>query len=172
MSPFKYQIGDQFIFDTTYTIVQAGLDTEGAPLYLVISSHGREYVTEQWINDGVRRYDDNHHNSRVIVFDEEPENVATFRNIAREMFETYRRKNADYGDAYAAGFEKFGPMQLLSRIYEKYERLYNLLYLNKYKQVADESVCDTLTDMAVQCIVLRMLLEKQNVDPVDFEKVE
>lgn len=104
--------------------------------------------------------------------DIEPYNVAAFRKITRDMAETYKKKNADYGDAYAAGFAKFGPTQLLSRIYEKFERLYNILYLNKDAQVSDESVCDTLTDMAVQCIVLRMLLKGENVEPVDFENVK
>lgn len=101
-----------------------------------------------------------------------PYNVRKFREIAQEMSDTYEKKSHDYGDAYAAGFAKFGPTQLLSRIYEKFERLYNLLYLNKNSQVPDESVCDTLTDMAVQCVVLRMLLKGENVEPMDFEKVK
>ena len=104
--------------------------------------------------------------------DIEPYNVLAFRKIINDMAEMYKKKNADYGNAYEAGFAKFGPTQLLSRIYEKFERLYNILYLNKDAQVLDESVCDTLTDMAVQCVVLRMLLKGENVEPVDFENVK
>lgn len=104
--------------------------------------------------------------------DIEPYNVLAFRKIVDDMADTYKKKNADYSNAYEAGFAKFGPTQLLSRIYEKFERLYNILYLNKDAQAHGESVCDTLTDMAVQCIVLRMLLKSENVEPVDFENVQ
>lgn len=101
-----------------------------------------------------------------------PWNVIRFNEIATEMSNTYRNKNHDYGDVYTAGFARFGPTQFLSRIYEKFERLYNILYLKKDSQVSDESVCDTLTDMAVQCIVLRMFLKGENVKPMDFENVK
>lgn len=110
--------------------------------------------------------------SKIVFKKGEDYNVRAFRYIADEMVDTYKKKNADYGNAYEAGFAKFGSTQLLSRIYEKFERLYSLLYLNKDAQVSDESVCDTLTDMAIQCIVLRMLLKGENVQPVDFENVK
>lgn len=95
--------------------------------------------------------------------------VGHFRNIANEMVETYRRKNADYGNAYLDGFNRFGAVQLVSRIYEKYCRIENLLVRKALPSVKDESVIDTLTDIANQCIILRMMLETPDVD---FENVE
>ncbi len=47
----------------------------------------------------------------------------------------------------------------MSRMYEKYCRIENILVHNADNKVPDESVLDTLTDLSVQCICLRMLLE-------------
>lgn len=90
-----------------------------------------------------------------------------FRKIAEEMCNTYERKNATYGNSYSDGFRRFGATQLVSRIYEKYCRVENLLCHNAENKVPDESVKDTLTDMSVMCICLRMLIEDN-----DFENVE
>lgn len=97
--------------------------------------------------------------------DNESDNVKAFRAIVHEMSETYKAKDADYGSAYDDGYRLFGHTQLLSRIYEKFSRVKHLLDGNKPKVA--ENVYDTLTDMAVQCICLRMLLQKN-----DFENVE
>lgn len=109
----------------------------------------------------------------TISFDEEvdktrliPKSVFRFRDIVDEMAKTYEEKNHDYGDAYAEGYKLFGHTQLLSRIYEKFCRVYNLLNHTERK-VLDESVLDTLTDMANQCVILRIMIENN-----DFENVE
>lgn len=83
-----------------------------------------------------------------------------FRDITDEMCHTYEAKNSDYGDAYEEGYKLFGPTQLLSRIHEKFCRAYNLLN-GAESRVLDESIIDTLTDMANQCIILRMFIEQE-----------
>lgn len=100
----------------------------------------------------------------AISFEEDSDNMKTFKAILDEMVETYRAKDADYGSAYDDGYRLFGHTQLLSRIYEKFSRVKHLLDGNK-PNVA-ENVCDTLLDMSIQCIALRMLLQKN-----DFENV-
>lgn len=101
----------------------------------------------------------------TISFGEDSDNVKAFKAILNEMAETYRAKDADYGSAYDDGYRLFGHTQLLSRIYEKFSRVKHLLDGNK-PNVA-ENVCDTLTDMAVQAICLRMLLQKNDFENVD-----
>ncbi len=91
----------------------------------------------------------------------EPFNVQLFREFVNEMFDTYKRKNADYGDAYSKGFALFGYNQLLSRIYEKFCRVHHLLLSDDMAMVS-ESVEETLADMATQCICLRILLREQS----------
>lgn len=97
----------------------------------------------------------------IPLIDAESEWINRFKKIVNEIVETYKAKNADYGNAYADGFSRFGAVQLVSRIYEKYCRIENLLVRKADSKVIDESACDTLTDIATQCIILRMLLESQ-----------
>lgn len=105
----------------------------------------------------------------IPLIDATSELVNRFKKITDEMVETYKAKNATYGNAYADGFSRFGAVQLVSRIYEKYCRIENLLVRKADNKVSDESVRDTLTDIANQCIILRMLLESQDVE---FEDVK
>lgn len=100
-----------------------------------------------------------------IIFEEESDNVKAFKTILQEMAETYKAKDADYGSAYDEGYRLFGHTQLLSRIHEKFSRVKHMLDGNK-PNVA-ENIYDTLTDMSIQCIALRMLLQKN-----DFENVK
>ena len=102
-----------------------------------------------------------------IYFEEESDNVKEFRAILNEMAETYKTKDATYGNCYQDGFTRFGAVQLVSRMYEKYCRIENLLVRNADNKVPDESVLDTWTDIAVQSVVLRMLLQKNYFDNVD-----
>lgn len=102
-----------------------------------------------------------------FVFDmsgviEDERHIELFKLYTQEMIETYVRKNHDYGNSYERGFKKFGPVQLLSRIDEKNDRLFQLLYNKKRSQVTDEKISDTLTDMAIQCLVLRGFMEQKN----------
>lgn len=91
--------------------------------------------------------------------------IARFKAIADEMVKTYEAKNHDYGNAYEAGYRLFGHVQLLSRIYEKFMRVHNLLN-GEQRKVDDETIGQTLTDMANQCICLRMILETDEFENV------
>ncbi|MBD5381989.1 hypothetical protein [Clavibacter sp.] len=97
-----------------------------------------------------------------MTFEEDSDNVKAFMSILNEMEGTYKAKNKTYGDAYQDGFNRFGAVQLVSRMYEKYCRIENLLVRNADNKVPDESIIDTLTDLAVQAICLRMLLQKND----------
>lgn len=84
--------------------------------------------------------------------------VQKFRELTEQMAETYAKKNADYGDSFGVSIRKYGPIAGLTRISDKFNRLENLL-LNKGQQVSDESVSDTLMDLANYSIMLKMELE-------------
>lgn len=91
-----------------------------------------------------------------------PANVQRFRAITQRMTEVYAAKNADYGDSFNQGCDRLGYPYALGRIFDKYSRAENLLKGAEQK-VADETVIDTLTDMSVYCILLRMYLEKKSL---------
>ena len=69
-------------------------------------------------------------------------------NILKRMDETHTRKNSDYGDAAYKGYKKFGDYYFMVQLHNKYQRLESLTIGNKTQQVNDESIDDTLLDMA------------------------
>jgi hypothetical protein len=72
----------------------------------------------------------------------------SYSNILRSMDETHTRKNNDYGDAAYQGYKKFGPAYFLVQLHNKLSRLESLTINNKTQLVKDESIDDTLLDMA------------------------
>lgn len=83
----------------------------------------------------------------------QPENVkvAMITKLCGDLVETYRRKNSDYGDSFASLREEF-PESILIRLSDKLNRLKSL-YRKKDVEVSDESVNDTLLDMAGYCLM-------------------
>jgi hypothetical protein len=84
-------------------------------------------------------------------------------NICKQMTDTYRRKNSDYGDSFAKLRAEFDNA-ILIRIYDKYSRLKSLKSGNKVQQVSDESIKDTLLDLANYCILelVEMEIDERN----------
>jgi hypothetical protein len=77
--------------------------------------------------------------------------VKTHMDICKELTDLYERKNADYGDSFARLRNEI-PDAILVRIYDKYSRLKTLMNGNE-QQVKDESIDDTLIDLANYCIL-------------------
>lgn len=75
-------------------------------------------------------------------------------DIQRDGFELFKRKNKDYGDAFAA----YGVIGVIVRIGDKINRLINI-NKNQINLVDDESMEDTLIDLhnyaALALILLR-----------------
>lgn len=78
------------------------------------------------------------------------EKVNIHRKICEKMNETYRTKNNDYGDSYARVREEHKDL-ILIHLKEKLMRL-DALYKGT-EQLVNESVEDTLIDMANYCIL-------------------
>ncbi len=88
-----------------------------------------------------------------------------FAEIVKEMTELHDRKNRDYaGGDYLSNFlmcEKMGIPAWkgsLIRLSDKMSRLMNIARTEEIA-VSDETVVDTLTDLAVYAIVTRILYE-------------
>ena len=64
----------------------------------------------------------------------------------------YRQKNHDYGDSFAK-VRSVVPNAILVRLMDKLERLKTLLGKGEQAQVVDESIYDTLIEMANYCIM-------------------
>ena len=69
-----------------------------------------------------------------------------YKKIVTETMELCVKKNKDYGSSVQDTFEKFGDISYLVRITDKYNRICSLL--NRGGEVKDESIDDTIRDMA------------------------
>lgn len=97
----------------------------------------------------------------IYAADDEQPNVRRFRAIVNHMADTYRRKNADYGNSFSNTIAKYGVGTGLARIDDKLSRAANLL-LHGNQQVNDEAVTDTLLDLATYSIMLLMEIESKD----------
>lgn len=89
------------------------------------------------------------------------ERTEQFKQIVSEMIDTYEKKNADYGNSFEKTLNKWGVNIGLARIEDKFNRVTKLL-TNSCQQVNDESVEDTLKDLATYSIMLLMWLKKDD----------
>lgn len=74
-----------------------------------------------------------------------------FKFITNEMNLIYTQKNHDYGDSFGKQFEKYGLQSSVIRLSDKFSRLEKLATAEN--KVKDESIIDTLLDMANYCIM-------------------
>lgn len=88
--------------------------------------------------------------------------VAHHRMICDEINELYAKKNHDYGDSFAQSFREEGMAMVRIRLGDKFNRL-KALTRGGGQKVADESIRDTLIDLANYAImtVLEMEGEKE-----------
>ena len=71
---------------------------------------------------------------------------------------TYAAKNHDYGNSFDKSLDKFGIVASIVRMGDKMNRIESLT--NKEAKVNDESIKDTLLDLANYAIMTVMWLDK------------
>ena len=86
--------------------------------------------------------------------------VLNHRKICQELVDIYAKKNADYGDSFHKSFEEEGWAMIRIRLGDKFSRLKNLTRGNSPK-VSDESLRDTLMDLANYAIMSVMELDNE-----------
>lgn len=82
----------------------------------------------------------------------------TFESVLDEMRDLHAKKNKDYGDAFHKSFEEFGVTAGVVRLNDKMERVKSLVKNGK-AEVKDESLMDTLKDMASYAVMLYVELK-------------
>ena len=86
-----------------------------------------------------------------------------FKDMTTEMLALTTRKNNDYGgtsDPFK-NFREFGVLGILVRMSDKWARIKTALVENRELQVKDESIEDTIFDLAVYSVILRIVREAQ-----------
>lgn len=95
-------------------------------------------------------------------------NLEQHKSLLRQIHDTYVKKNHDYGDSFSRSYKKYGIIAALVRMEDKWNRLDNLAGGSK-QMVFDESIRDTLLDLAGYCIMTTMELDRQK--SVENQKV-
>lgn len=93
--------------------------------------------------------------SRPVLSD----NVQSFMDITTNMAKTYAAKNHDYGNSFEQSCDKFGLIAAVVRLGDKMNRIESLAV--KKAEVKDESIKDTLLDLANYAIMTVMWLNQQ-----------
>ena len=84
-------------------------------------------------------------------------NAETMQKAYDENYQTFLKKNTDYGSSFEESLNEFGEVAGIVRISDKYNRLVNL---TKNENNVLESKADTLKDMANYCLMLAVWLEE------------
>jgi len=79
-------------------------------------------------------------------------NEKVVKNILQKMFDTFAIKNKKYGCSFEVSVDKYGIIAALTRISDKFNRIENLI-LHNDEGTDDETVMDTLIDMANYCVM-------------------
>lgn len=103
----------------------------------------------------------NWHESALELLERgKPDKVSIFREITGRMADVYEAKNHDYGDSFGEGFAEFGLVSSVIRLGDKYRRLKSLV--KEDAKVKDESIRDTLLDLANYAVMTLVELERDN----------
>jgi len=89
---------------------------------------------------------------------ENADDIAIFKSLVGQLTETYEKKNHDYGHSFDKSMEEFGTISAVIRMNDKLSRFKSLI---KFKaQVKEESIQDTLLDLATYAIMTAAYMKK------------
>ena len=92
----------------------------------------------------------------VYMSEKTPNRVEQMEKVHKEGLDLFKKKNADYGDAFA----KFGTIGVLMRIEDKIQRALNITN-SGIQLVNDERIEDTLIDLHNYSAMALMLLNEE-----------
>lgn len=78
--------------------------------------------------------------------------------ICKDLNQTYINKNTVYGDSFGKTFDELGIISAVTRMYDKFNRIKALA--TGTENNTNESINDTLLDMANYCIMTYIELNK------------
>lgn len=75
-----------------------------------------------------------------------------FAKLTKQMLETFKKKNADYGDSTTQTFKEFGLTSYAIRLNDKLNRIKSFCKKGEL-EVKEEKIIDTLMDMSAYCLL-------------------
>ena len=85
-------------------------------------------------------------------------NHDTINDACFDLAEILRKKNDDYGNSFEKQYDEYGLLHVIWRIEDKLNRLKSLL--DHDPQVVEESIEDTLTDIAGYSTIAKILVNE------------
>lgn len=85
----------------------------------------------------------------------------TFEEITKEMNSIYIKKNNDYGNSFDKSCDEFGLVSPAIRMTDKLNRFKSLIKTRDEYMVKDESIKDTLLDLANYAILTYMYVQNK-----------
>lgn len=131
-SPWKSSVEDQ-AEKLGNTLAKAGISTEE------LSRPSKEDDT----------VDENDYDEKLVY---------EHRELTTLLNSLYKVKNKKYGDSFGQSVREFGYISALTRMSDKYNRLKQLIMSNQTGSDTDESLEDTLVDLANYCLMTVMEL--------------
>lgn len=92
------------------------------------------------------------------------EQCVRHNNVCGELTEIYRKKNHDYGDSFHKSFVEFGLTMSAIRLSDKLNRFKTLIRLVGTPDVNDETIRDTLIDLANYAIMTIMEMDEERAN--------
>ncbi len=88
--------------------------------------------------------------------------VTRHKKICNSLNDVYKLKNSKYGDSFGQSVREFGYIAALTRMSDKYNRIKQLILSKEDGGDTDESLEDSLLDLANYCIMTTMELNNKN----------
>lgn len=85
--------------------------------------------------------------------------VDKHREICERLNKLYAAKNKDYGDSFGEGYKEYGLIMPAIRLEDKFKRFKQLI--KQEAEVKDETIIDTLMDLANYSIMTLIELENE-----------
>lgn len=111
-------------------------------------------------NDGTGKFIDYTRVSEYFIkSDKVPmeKNVEQFKEVCDSITEIYAMKNHDYGNSFDSTLNEFGLIAGVVRMNDKMNRIKTLV--KKDAKIKDESIRDTLLDLATYCIMTSIWID-------------
>lgn len=86
-----------------------------------------------------------------------------FEQLVKQLVETQKRKNADYGSSFDQTLNEFGLVASATRMSDKFNRFKSLMRCGSTARVEDEKIEDTLMDLAAYAIMTVEWIKKQQL---------
>lgn len=87
--------------------------------------------------------------------------LLSYEEVMQKLHDVYVRKNSDYGDSFSKSLNKYGEVAAMVRIEDKKNRLDSLFGKENDRMVANESLDDTIEDIANYFIMWRAWRQRQ-----------